>query len=235
VNLIERSKAFQDAAGELDALRASATIVQATGSRASQLEATLAKLRLAIGRMTFLRGVGIEVVADVNTAAALRQRLKAFQADVSAAPAAVNSTEFAPRTLNPIGALADRIDAACLEAWSKHVRQRVPRVNADLVLVLRRVTVLRGRIDKFNALQTDALKWEARLPAACEDFDRFESLAAECTAAWQAVGADGIPRQVAEFLQRATSDAGAEFASYGAVSDWIRANGLETSLVIRIR
>lgn len=235
MNLIERSQAFREAAGELDALRASATIVQATGSRASQLELALAKLRLVVGKMKLLHELKIEVSAEVRTAPALRQRIATFKSNVAADPSAADDAEFNVKTLGPLGLLADRIDTACLQAWAAYVRNHVPRVNADLVQVLRRVTVLRARIDSFNAASAEAAKWETRLPTSREEFDLFERLAADCSAAWQAVGADGIPRQVATFLQQATTEGGAEFASYAAVEDWIREHGLETSLVIRIR
>lgn len=236
MNLIERSLAFATTATELDGLRKAANLVSAVGSRATQLESSLAKLRLASGQLKVLREQGVVVTVDLSAAAGFAHYLATLQANTAADPAAITAPEVSSRTLTPLGNFTKTIRDACEEAWRAHVTATLPRVGTDLIPVLGRVPALRAKVERFRTLQASAMSRVETLPSSAAEVDAFRRTAADCHAAWDALDAEGIPTQVTHFLHAATSEAGASLDSLDQeITDWLAAQDLGRSFVIRAR
>lgn len=236
MTLIERSRAFATTATELDGLRKAANLVSAVGSRATQLESSLAKLRLAAGQLRLLRRRGVPVTVDLSPAAGFAHYLAALQAATAADPAAITAPEVSSRTLTPLGTFTKTIGDACEEAWRTHVTASLPRVGADLIPVLARVPAFRAKVERFQKQQASAKAFAETLPRSAADIDAFRRTAADCHAAWDALDAVGIPPRVTQFLRAATSEAGAGLDSLDQeVTDWMAAQDLGRSFVIRAR
>ena len=236
MTLIERSRAFATTATELDGLQKAADLVSAVGSRATQLESALAKLRLAAEQLRALREQGVAVPVDLSPAAGFVHYLSDLQAATAADPAAITAPEASARTLNPLGTFTKSIGDACKQAWEAHVTASLPRVGTDLIPVLARVPALRAKVEHFRTQQASAQAFAKTLPSGAADVDLFRRTAADCHAAWHALDAAGIPPRVTQFLRAATSDAGAALDSLDQeVTNWLAAQDLRRSFVIRAR
>ncbi|MBS5904542.1 MAG: hypothetical protein KIC89_17865 [Acetobacteraceae bacterium] len=236
MTLIERSRAFVATASELDGLRRAASLVSAVGSRATQLEGALAKLRLKAGQLRLLREQGVAVTVDLGPARGFVHYLEALATATSADPSAITAPEVSVRTLRPLGAFTETISDACDEAWQAHVTASMPRLGADLVPVLGRVPALKAKVERFRTLQASAKAYAETVPSSAAGIDAFRRAAADCHAAWDALDAEGIPPRVAVFLRAATSAAGADLDSLDQeVAEWLTAHDLRRSFVIRAR
>jgi hypothetical protein len=235
MSLIDRSRAFAESAKQLDGYKKATTLVTAVGSRANQLENALGKLRLAGGQLAFLRERGVKVAADVSSSTGFSHHLGELQTATADDPSAVTASEVQIKTLTPLNTFSQTISDACDTAWKQHVAAVLPRVGADLVAVLGQVPALRVRVERFRTLLAAAHAKAHAPPTSLGDFEAFEGAASACHEAWTALDADDIPAHVTRFLRDATSDAGAslESLSDGAVADWLKAQGLDRSFVIR--
>jgi hypothetical protein len=234
MTLIERSLAFAAEAKDLDALKKSANLVTAVGTRAQMFESALANLRLAGGQRALLQQRGITVDADVSSAEGFVHHLTVLKAATTDDPSAV--TEGAPKTLNPLRAFTTTLSEAGTAAWRSHVSAKLPRVGADILPVLAQVPALRTRVESFRALQSSALSKANSLPTGSSDFEALDKAAAACQAAWEALDADSIPIGVTRFLRSATSDSGATIDSLtDEVCAWLKAHNLSASFTIRPR
>jgi hypothetical protein len=234
MSLIERSLAFAAEAKDLDALKKSANMVAAVGTRAQMLETALANLRLAGGQRALLQQRGIKVDADVSSAEGFVHHLTVLKAATMDNPSAV--TEGAPKTLNPLRAFTTTLSEASAAAWGRYVSAELPRVGADILPVLAQVPALKIRVESFRTLQSAALGKANNLPTGGSDFEAFDKAAAACQAAWDALDADSIPVGVTRFIRSATSEAGAPIDSLtDEVSDWLKAHKLAASFTIRAR
>lgn len=236
MSLVERSTAFAAIATELDGLRKAASLVTAVGSRATQFETALAKLRVVSGQLRLLREQGVSVVAEMGSAAGFSHHLTELKAAVAADPSAATAPEVGLKTFTPLGTFTKTISDACETAWRAHVTAGLPRVGTDLIPVLARVPALRAKVERFRTLQASAKAFAETLPSAATDVDAFRRTAADCHAAWDALDAEGIPPRVTQFLRAATSEAGAGLDSLDTeVIDWLAAQDLGRSFVIRAR
>ncbi|MER2507994.1 MAG: hypothetical protein ABTQ27_04450 [Amaricoccus sp.] len=236
MTFIERSRAFATTATELDGLRRAANLVSAVGSRATQLESSLATFRLAAGQLRLLREQGVAVTVDLSPAAGFVHYLAALQAATAADPAAITAPEVSARTLAPLGAFTKTISDACEGAWRAHVTESLPRVGTDLIPVLARVPALRAKVERFQKQQNAAKAFADTLPQGAAAIDTFRRTAADCHAAWDALDAEGIPPRVTQFLRAATSEVGADLDSVDQeVTNWLAAQDLDRSFVIRAR
>jgi hypothetical protein len=236
MTLIERSRAFATTATELDGLRKAASLVSAVGSRATQLESSLANFRLVAGQLRLLREQGVAVTVDLSPAAGFAHYLAALQAATAANPAAITAPEVSARTLTPLGTFTKTISDACEGAWRAHVTASLPRVGTDLIPVLARVPALRAKVERFQRQQASAKAFAERLPRSASEVDAFRRTAADCQTAWDALDAEGIPPRVTQFLRAATSEVGAGLDSLDQeVTGWLAAQDLGRSFVIRAR
>lgn len=236
MTLIERSRAFATDVTELDRLQKTADLVSAVGSRAEQLEFSLAKLRLAVGQLRMLRERGVAVTVDLSPSAGFAHHLANLADAAAADPAAVTAPEVKTRTLNPLGTFTKTITDSCKEAWGAHVKARLPRVGTDLIPVLARVPALRAKVERFRTLQASAQDFAETLPTGAGDVEAFHRTAADCQAAWDALDAEAIPPRVMQFLRAATSEAGAGLDSLDQeVTDWLEVQDLCRSFVVRTR
>jgi len=153
MTLIERSRAFANTATELDGLRKAANLVSAVGSRATQLESSMAMLRLAAEQLRLLREQDVTVTVDLTPAAGFAHNLAALQTATAADPAAITAPEVSSRTLTPLGTFTKTVSDACKEAWRAHVMASLPRVGTDLISVLARIPALRSKVDRFRTLR----------------------------------------------------------------------------------
>lgn len=236
MSLLERSTAFAANAVELDGLRRAASLVTAVGSRASQYEAALGKLRLAAGQFALLRAQGIEVAAEVSSAAGFIHHLTALQAAIAADPAAATSADVGGKSLAPLDSFTSKLAATCQAAWEAHVAAALPQVRGDLLQVLSRVPALRTRAEQFRTLLAQAEARASSVPRSAAEVAAFTALAASCHAAWQALDAEEMPSGVAPFVQAATSIQGASLDLLTEdVETWLEEHKLLSSFVVRAR
>ncbi|MGC1301450.1 MAG: hypothetical protein WA840_03655 [Caulobacteraceae bacterium] len=234
MTLIERSVTFANGAKDLDALKKSANLVTAVGTRAQMFETALANLRLAAGQFALLQEHGVTVDTDRSSVDGFVHHLGVLRAATLADPSVL--TEDAPKTLTPLRAFSAALSEACATAWGRYVDGKLPRVGADLLPVLAQVPALKARVEGFRALQTAALSKADSLPTGAADFAALDQAASACHAAWEALDADSIPFGVTRFLRSATSRAGADIDSLTEeVSTWLKAHNLAASFTIRAR
>ncbi|WP_372784825.1 hypothetical protein [Phenylobacterium sp.] len=236
MSLLERSASFVSDTTELGALRSSAHQVQAVETRTGQLEAALAKLRLALGRRTLLVSEGLTVALDTKSAGGIAFYLRTFKADLASDPAAAASNELSPKTIGPLNLLSAAVEAASAAAWSAHVRSKVPSVGEDLLQHLSQISALQARVERVRRLRRDALALADQLPIDPAIFKTLDDLAEACATAWRTLDAESLPPSVARFLRDASSDGGADLARLDEpVQTWLTANGLGGAFGIRTR
>jgi hypothetical protein len=234
MTLIERSATFADSAKDLDALKKSANLVAAVGTRAQMFETALANLRLTAGQFALLRRQGVAVDADLSSVGGFVHHLSVLKAASMVDPSIL--TEDAPKTLTPLRAFTTALSEACAKAWRGYVDGKLPRVGADLLPVLAQIPALKARVESFRVLQFTALSKANNLPTGLVEFEALDQAAAACHAAWEALDADSIPVSVTRFLRGATSIAGADIESLtDEVSVWLTAHHLSASFTIRAR
>lgn len=237
MNLLERSRVIASEVSELAALKAIADQAEAVGTRAAQFEKELAKLRLSAGCIRQLQGRGVRVEVEVKAAPGVRQFIEALLRAVNADPAAVlEIRDVQPRILSPLSKISASLADAANQGWARQVGQRLPAVSNALLEALARVPALRPKVEHFQALREQARARSASAPLTEAEFDRMDTLVAQCNRAWRDLDAEGIPQDVLVFFREAANPRGANLSLLNSVVlAWLDKHDLVDAFGIRVR
>lgn len=234
MNLLERSARLAAEVGDLNARKEMADQVQAVAARRTTFSQVGAEILVGSAKRTALKRHDVPV--EAMSTAALSGKIEAWRNEVRANPAAVLAPgSVATQILGPLKIVAKTLVDTSAQAWSEHVRSRVPHPAPDALSVRERLPGGKEKVSVFRDLQSRALALADTVPVNDAEFDRFESRAAACRQAWADIEGQPLPDEVRRFLQAASQTAGAplQLLLEGETLAWIQDQGLVDHFRIR--
>ncbi len=239
MSLFERSQRLGRDIESLTTAKVLASQVEAIRARADSFDQAAAKLRAAMQRTRALRDRGVVVAIDVSTAAGVRHFIEAWRAEVSKDPSVALGTggqAVKSKMMDPVVKIADSLTIAGTAAWRMHAKEKLPRINSDTLNILEGLPGQKETVRSFRELHRRVLDLADVLPTTAGEYDRFDTLAAQCVKAWRDLDASDLPEAVRNFLREAGSSGGATLKTLTEeVLAWLEQHGLAETFRIKPR
>lgn len=107
--------------------------------------------------------------------------------------------------------LCNNIRFSLRQSWGDYTARRVPKIDNELLTVLKDIGDLGGVVGRIEALSARVDTAKGKVPQREDEVDDFEELVADLIKAWDSLESDDMPQSVRVFLKEATSG-GAPFS-----------------------
>lgn len=224
--LTDNANQTKDQIEDLRRLREIARQAQAFASRADQLGAPIAPLRMFVNLLAEFqkRNVPVDLGDTVSQARSLRLRVNTLRQTFQQDPPSIldAAPELRYAFWEPLAELPQRIREKLNRAWERYVDATLPPTQEDLLSTLEAVPGFQPRVATIRQLYRSGQTCRARLPRSSADFGEVERIAADLTRAWRELAGDGIPEEVLAFLRVACAGPGARIDQLTQqVRDWL--------------
>lgn len=225
--LAERVHEFQElekAAGECDRFE----------TRADQLDQLARTLSASVRGVALLKDSGINVAVDVSVGGLLATATEMKRlVETDRASAVSDTSGFGQRFKRPLEGVCAKTEAAAADAWRRHVDATWPRVNQEMMHVLRRVKGFAGSVSTVLDLHGKRERYRATAPNCEEDIRRYRAAVEALQDALRSLGSDDLPDHVVRFMRRAGTGGVPLDELTTETVDWFKAHDLLGQFVVK--
>ena len=225
--LAERIHEFQElekAAGECDRFE----------TRADQLDQLSSKLDTSVWSVTLLKNCEIDVAVNVSAGGLLATAAEMKRlVETDRASAVSDTSGFGPRFKRPLDDVCAKTEAAAADAWRRHVDATWPRVNQEMMHVLRRVKGFAGSVSTVLDLDGKRERYRAMAPRCEEDIRQYRAAVEALQDALRSLGSDDLPDHVVRFMRRAGTGGLPLDELTTETVDWLKAHDLLGQFVVK--
>ena len=232
--IVDAAKTLKEVADEVSLLRRSQQHGQALASRASALEAFVARAALATRTVDTLSQRLAETPsrpAQLATALGAIDRWRAALDDDLGQ--ALGGDLFAEVQDSVERALKD-IERRAASAWQRYTAQVTPETSAEILGALAADPSARSTVLSIRRLAEVIRSLRERAHPNADDIAAFDDAVSSLRAAWSTLDVASLNDEVVGFLRAANSDRGASLSQLtGPVQAWLAERNLESHYVIR--
>lgn len=232
--IVDAARTLKDVAEEVSLLRRSQQHGQALVSRASALEAFVARAEVATRTLaTLSQRLGETPTRPAQLATALGaidQWRAALDDDLGQA---LGGDLFAGVQDSVERALKD-IERRAASAWQRYTAQVTPETSPEILGALATDRSARSTVLSIRRLAEVIRSLRERIIPNADDIAAFDDAVSNLRAAWATLDVASLSEDVVAFLRAANSDRGASLSQLtGPVQTWLAERSLESHYVIR--
>ena len=124
--------------------------------------------------------------------------------------------------------LRSDLETSLLQCWQKYTEELIPKLNKDLLSVLREIGAQDQTVRRIQALSGQIDRYRNSVPQTEGELDAFEGLVEQLKKAWEDLDLKNVPAAAMEFLLKAVTAGGAPLSLLTKeVSDWLIKNKLD--------
>lgn len=208
-------------------------LIQGFRTQRDTVRGALGELERAVTTYQVLQARGIDMNAVAGSALEVLGKLKDLRSQYEKDKQSILGPGRIEAVTVDLQRFVMAVKQQMLVAWQQYAGSRTPKVNQEVLSVLRRVPGLRKRIDVIH----DGLRvldgLSQQLPAANGDVAKFDERASALHDMWTTLDEEHLPREVLQFLQEASAGGAHLNRLTETVSKWLADHELTTAFQIR--
>lgn len=233
--IVDEARALVVLADRRTSLRQLVADAKKFATRQAQISSALARLRTVAEKASLFKteGIGVPPVPASLTqvAQAVSQTNAAFVADHNAALGQIGDLE------KRLADFVDLFSNSVESAWASYVRGKTRVGNEALLTVLEKIPDFKATVRKVRALTKDLQELAGVAPATSVVLQAFHSTVDAIAGEWEALGSDGVPQTIVDFLRLAVSVEGASLETFlvdAEIAKWLRDKKVMSAFRIKL-